>query len=175
MFGYSNFTELFNSVFKNVDTELIIKYIVPFFVGIDLIFSFLFQSTEAIYFLIILYIIDFITGVSKSIYFSIKAKDLKRVQATIPQEVKDKQLKSKKFPRFLITMLVALMLLTLLKFAGEFIIVFYPLYSIFYSVFVGQQLISIIENLHDMKLLPTEIYNKIKLKINQVKNGKHSN
>ncbi|WP_236252676.1 phage holin family protein [Echinicola sp. 20G] len=107
-----------------------------------MIFQFLFQSVGGIYFLIVLYVIDFLSGVAKAIY--------------------KKELVSKKFPRFLFTMLAALMILSILKFAGMYVIVFYPLYSIFYGVFTGQQIISIAENLTELKLLPLSLLNKLK-------------
>jgi hypothetical protein len=53
---------------------------------------------------------------------------------------------------------------------GVYSVVFYPAYSIFYSVFLGQQFISIVENLGEIKLLPYDIVTKLKEKITIRKN-----
>lgn len=175
MLGYNNFEEFITQLFKHIENEIIIKYFIPSMVIIDMVFSFLFHSTESIYFLIILYLVDFFTGVTKSIYYSTKIRNLKKNKQEIPEEYKEKQLRSKKFPRFLLTMFVALVLLSLVKFAGEYSIIFLPLYSIFYSVFVGQQLISIIENFYELKLIPTKIYKEITTKINELRKNDNYN
>lgn len=169
MFGFSNFGEFFNSIFKNVDTNFIIKIIIPLGILIDTIFSFLFQNNEAIYFLILLYLIDFFTGIIKAVYYSLEIKRLKQINKPT-DHLENKKLVSKKFPRFLMTMLAALMILSLVKFAGIHSIIFLPLYSLFYSIFLGQQLISIAENLSEVKVLPFSIVKKLKSKITDYTN-----
>ncbi|MDR7130698.1 phage-related holin [Algoriphagus sp. 4150] len=165
MYGYANGTDLVKAIFKNVDNEWVVKILFPLFTIIDLVFNFLFQSVGAIYFLIILYVVDFLTGVLKSIMFSLKIRKLNKLGLPVSKELEDKKLVSKKFPRFLLTMLSALLLLSLVKFAGIYSIIFVPLYSIFYSTFLGQQLISITENLHAMDLVPYKFIAVIKRKI----------
>ncbi|NHE57964.1 phage holin family protein [Cyclobacterium plantarum] len=152
MWGFSSFSELITATFKNIGSEFVIKYIVPIILAIDLLFKFLFISEIGVYFLMALYGIDFLTGIIKAII--------------------TKNLVSKRFPRFLFTMLSALLILSILKYAGMFVVVFYPLYSIFYGVFVGQQIISIVENLTALKLLPLEVLNKIKSKISEYGSNK---
>ncbi|ERM82378.1 hypothetical protein P872_18450 [Rhodonellum psychrophilum GCM71 = DSM 17998] len=170
LFGYNSFNDLIQSTFKNVDTNLVIKFLIPIIIFIDIIFQFLFQSTNGIYFLMSLYIIDFFTGVAKSIMYSRQVNLLVKENKQVPEEIKNKVLVSKKFPRFLMTMLFALTLLSILKFAGVYVIVFSPLYSIFYAVFLGQQIISIVENGGEMKLIPFDVVKKLKQKINILKN-----
>jgi len=169
MFGFSNFGEFFNSIFKNVDTNFIIKIIIPLGILIDTVFSFLFQNNEAIYFLILLYLIDLFTGIIKAVYYSLEIKRLKQINKST-DHLENKKLVSKKFPRFLMTMLAALMILSLVKFAGIHSIIFLPLYSLFYSIFLGQQLISIAENLSEIKVLPFSIVKKLKSKITDYTN-----
>ncbi|MEB2775223.1 phage holin family protein [Algoriphagus sp. D3-2-R+10] len=165
MYGYTSGSELIKAIFKNVDNEWVIKILFPLITVIDLIFNFLFQSVGAIYFLIVLYVIDFLTGVAKSIMYSLKIRGLKKQNLSIPKELEDKKLVSKKFPRFLLTLLAALMLLSLVKFAAIHSIIFVPLYSIFYSTFLGQNILSICENLAEMNLVPYKFVTIIKRKI----------
>lgn len=170
IFGYNNFEDFLTSLFKGVTSDIIIKYIIPFILLINLAFDFLFASIGGIWFLITLYIIDFLTGVIKATYFSIQIVKLKKANLEVPKEYESKKLVSKKFPRFLFTLLASLIILSLINFAGKFSIIFYPLFSIFYSVFLGQQLISIIENFYEMKLVPLALYKKLKKKITDVIN-----
>ncbi|WP_213946782.1 phage holin family protein [Litoribacter ruber] len=144
------------------------KYLTPIIISLNIIFDYLFINAGGIYFLMVLYCVDFILGVAKSIRFSILARRFKKeglVEAY--NEVKDKVLVSKKFPRFLLSLLSALLILTLLKFMGLNAIVFVPLYSIFYSIFIGGQFISIVENLGEMELVSTELVKKVKQKITE--------
>lgn len=169
IYGYSSFNEFLESLFKHLNAE-IVKYLIPIVLIINLFFEYFFVSAGAIYFLMILYCIDFATGISKSIMYSLEIIKLKKQDLEVPKELDNKKLVSKKFPRFLLTLFSALVLLSILKFAGIHSIVFIPLYSIFYAVFLGQQIISIVENFGEMKLIPIEIVNKLKKKINQFKN-----
>ncbi|MBC6365789.1 phage holin family protein [Algoriphagus sp. AK58] len=171
MFGFQSFGDFFNAIFKNIDTNFIIKYLVPFGIVIDAVFNFLFQNNNAIYFLITLYLIDFLTGIIKAIYISLEIKRFKNLNKPIPESFHSKKLVSKKFPRFLMTMLAALLILTLVKFAGIHSVIFLPLYSLSYSIFLGQQLISIAENLSELKLLPFNIVKKLKSKLSDFSKG----
>ncbi|WP_339755160.1 phage holin family protein [Algoriphagus aquimarinus] len=168
MYGFKNLTELSNCLFKSVDTVLIAKYLIPFFLIVDSFFTWLFVSTGGIYFLMILFVIDFLTGIAKATYYSLKIKKLKQQGLETPIEFEDRKLVSKKFPRFLITMLCSVMLLALLQFAGVYSLVFIPLYSIFYAVFVGQNLISITENLSEVGVVSAKIVSKLKQKITDI-------
>lgn len=168
MWGYLSFTEFIKTWFRNVDSLIIQKYLIPLLLIINTFFEWIFISVGGIYFLMVLYIIDFITGVGRSIYFSLKIKEYKTKSLSVPSIYVDKKLVSKKFPRFLLTLLSTIVLLALIKFAGIYSVIFYPLYSIFYSVFLGQQLISIVENLNDMGLLGKTIYNSLKRKITDI-------
>jgi hypothetical protein len=170
LFGYTSLEDFITTLFKGVQNETIIKIITPIILGIDIIFSFVFDSVGGIWFLILLYIIDFLTGVAKSINYSIKIKKLKIANKYIPHDLLNKKLVSKRFPRFLLTMFAALMLLGLISLAGKFSIIYMPLFSIFYSIFLGQQLISIIENLSELKLISTATYKKLIKKITEYKN-----
>lgn len=165
MYGYTSFQELLKAVFKNLNNEWIIKILIPLITSIDLIFRFFFQSENAIYFLIILYLVDFITGIVKSLNYTLKIKRMKKQGLEISNDLYEKRLVSKKFPRFLLTLLCSLLLLSLLKFAGIHSIVFLPLYSIFYSVFVGQNLISIVENMVELEIVPPKLLDVLKSKI----------
>ncbi|MCH7396570.1 phage holin family protein [Belliella sp. DSM 107340] len=169
IFGYSSFDEYIEAVFKHVNSEIVIKYLIPLILLINLVFNYLFVSAGGIYFLMILYCIDFLTGVAKSIKYSLEIVKLKKDGLPIPKEIEDKKLVSKKFPRFLLTLFAALILLSILKFAGIYSIVFMPLYSIFYAVFLGQQIISISENFFELKLIPIDVVSKLKTKINELK------
>ena len=170
MFGYKGFPDLLSSLFKAVDTSLVVKYLVPFFILIDSFFKWVFVSSAGIYFLMILYCIDFLTGIGKAAYFSLKIRKYKKDNIDIPKDWEEKKLVSKKFPRFLITMLCAVLLLALLQFAGLYSVVFIPLYSIFYAVFTGQQLISITENLNEVGLVSMNILSKLRQKITDITN-----
>src|SRR5690606_35877555 len=125
-----------------------------------------FQNTDAIYFLIIMYCLDFVTGAIKATVY------LREYKKTGELSIKNKILVSKKFPRFLFTMLAALLVLTLLNFMGRYSVVFSPVYPLFYGVFLGQQFISIVENLGELKLIPYEIVTRLKQRITQSKDGK---
>lgn len=165
MFGYNSFSEFITTLFRNVNSEFLLKYIVPIILGIDLLLSFVFDSVGGIWFLVLLYVIDFITGVFKSIKNSFKIRNYKKMNIEVPDFLEDKKLKSKKFPRFLMTMFAALLILGILSIAGKFSIVYAPLFSIFYAVFLGQQIISITENLYELGLVPFSIFKKITKKI----------
>lgn len=164
LFGYHDTKEYATAIFKYFDTVLIAKYMAPALLVADALFGFLFQSKEAIYFLVIMYCLDFLTGAIKATSY------LWEYKRTGDPSIKDKILVSKKFPRFLFTMLAALLVLTLLNFMGAHSIVFYPVYPVFYSVFLGQQFISIVENLGELKLIPYEMVARLKEKITQSKN-----
>jgi hypothetical protein len=71
---------------------------------LDPSFGFFFQSTDAIYFLMLLYCLDFLTGVGKAIYFSMEYR------RTGDITMRNKILVSKKFPRCCLTMLAALLI-----------------------------------------------------------------
>lgn len=164
-FGYSSVEDFLNLLFKGVNNEVILKWFIPVILGLNFLFDFLFASVGGIWFLIILYCVDFLTGFAKSIYYSRIIYNLKKQNKEVSEDLENKKLVSKKFPRFLFTLLAALLILTLIKFAGEYSIIFMPLFSIFYSVFLGQQLISIVENLSEMNLIPLNIVEKLKRKI----------
>src|SRR5690554_5295099 len=130
IFGFSGVGDFALSIFKGCNNTLIVKYIVPIVAFTDMVFTFLFESTGAIYFLILMYCLDFVTGVTKSIYYSLQYRRTQEIA------LKDKILTSKKFPRFLLTLLASLTILSLVKFMGIHSVVFIPLYSIFYPVFL---------------------------------------
>lgn len=159
LFGFSGIAEYITATFKYCNTLFVTKYLAPTILLIDTLFGVLFQSTGAIYFLMILYCLDFFTGVGKAIYYSFEYKRTK------DPAMNSKRLISKKFPRCFLTMLAALLILTLLNFMGIYSIIFYPAYSIFYSIFLGQQFISIAENLSEVKLIPLDIVAKLKERI----------
>src|SRR5688572_18662617 len=100
MFGYKTFGELFEQVFKHFSNELVYKYIIPTIVILNTLFNFLFASVNGIWFLILLYLIDFFTGISKSIMYTIKARRYSKMGLEVPKHIQDKVLVSKKFPRF---------------------------------------------------------------------------
>ena len=168
MFGYTTFGELIKAIFKHFDSALVLKYLVPIVLFINTVFSFLFQSVAVIWFLILLYCLDFITGITKSLVFTYKAKKLKKQGLPVPEHIALNVLVSKKFPRFLITMFAAMILLAILNFAAIHSLVFMPLYSIFYAVFLGQNIISIVENGEQMGLFSTKIVSLIKEKIGDI-------
>ncbi len=170
MYGYNNFNEFLSSWLKAITTNFYIKFLLPFFLFVDAFFAWVFVSTGGIYFLILLYVIDFITGIGKAVYFSIKIRKHKNQGLEVPEYFEDNKLISKKFPRFLLTMLSSVMLLGLLKFAGIHSILFIPLFSIFYAAFVGQQLISITENLSQVGIFSRELYTKLNSKITDITN-----
>jgi hypothetical protein len=62
-------------------------------------------------------------------------------------------------------MSAALLLLGILSFAAKFSVVYIAIFPIFYSIFLGQQIISITENLSEMGAIPSKFYNKLKSKI----------
>jgi hypothetical protein len=159
LFGFSDFREYLCSISKNLNT-VFIHILIPLITFIDVFFSFFFHSPGAIYFLISMYCVDFVTGICKSINYTIKYRE------TQDEKYKSKILRSKKFPRFALTMLAALSILSMLKFMGQYSLIFLPLYSIFYPIFLGQQFISIAENLGEMNLIPYDIVEKIKKRIN---------
>ena len=167
MFGYSTVKELIGAVFKHADSALFLKYVLPIVLFINTIFNFLFQSVGGIWFLIFLYSVDFITGVSKAVCYSYRAKSLIKLNLPVPEKISSNVLVSKKFPKFLLTLFVALLLLTILNFAAIHSIVFMPLYSIFYAVFIGQNIISIAENFSEMGLLKASLLTKLKAKIGE--------
>lgn len=167
MFGYQTFNELLKAIFKHYDSALFIKYILPAVLVINTVFEFLFQSVGGIWFMILLYLIDFITGVAKAVHFSLKAKKLRKEGLPVPVEIANRVLVSKKFPRFLLTLLAAMLLLALLNFAAIHSVFFIPLYSIFYGVFIAQNILSVAENLNEMGLLKLEVLVKLKAKVNE--------
>ncbi|WP_215225865.1 phage holin family protein [Echinicola shivajiensis] len=172
-FGYDSIGELITQTFKHITNEWVIKYVIPFFILVNTVFNFLFDNyTESIYFLMIVYIIDFCTGIAKAINYSILYSNLKESNPIEADKIKDKVLTSRKFPRFLFTMLAAILILSLLRFAGVYSIIFNPLFAIFYSIFLGGNIISIGENLTELKLLPLSILNKLKKKITDYTNEK---
>ncbi|MCH7411164.1 phage holin family protein [Belliella sp. DSM 111904] len=172
MFGYTTIGELIKAIFKHCDTALYLKYVMPVVLFINTVFTFLFQSVGGIWFLIFLYAVDFLTGIAKAIYYSLKASRYKNKGLPVPEEIASKVLISKKFPRFLLTLFAALLLLTILNFAAIHSIVFTPLYGIFYAVFVAQNTISIAENLSELGLLNASILKKLKRKIGEFINSK---
>lgn len=171
MFGYNSFDELIEQTFKNISNEFVYKWLIPIIVIINQVFGYVFVSVGGIWFLIFLYSVDFLTGVAKSILYTLKSKKLKRENKEVPKEIEDKVLVSKKFPRFLLTLFSAMLILGILKFAAIYSVVYMPLYSIFYAVFLGQQIISIAENLTEMKLLPLSILERLKNKISNFLNN----
>ena len=168
MYGFKSMAEVIRCLFRSIDTVFITKYLVPFFLIIDSLFKWIFVSTGGIYFLMVLYVIDFLTGCGKAVYFSLQIRKHKKLGLPIPNEWEDKKLVSKKFPRFLITMFCSILLLALLQLAGVYSLVFIPLYSIFYAVFTGQQLISIAENLSEVGVVSMGILSKLKKKITDI-------
>ncbi len=160
--------EVAKCLFRSIDTVFITKYLIPFFLIIDSLFTWIFVSTGGIYFLMALYVIDFLTGIGKAIYFSLKIRKHKKEGKPIPQAWEDQKLVSKKFPRVLITLFCSILLLALLQLAGTYSLVFVPLYSIFYAVFTGQQLISIAENLSEVGVVSMGILTKLKQKITDI-------
>ena len=168
MYGFKNMAEVIRCLFRSIDTVFITKYLMPFFLIIDSLFKWIFVSTGGIYFLMALYVIDFLTGFGKAVYFSLQIRKHKKLGLPIPNELEEKKLVSKKFPRFLITMFCSIILLALLQLAGVYSLVFIPLYSIFYAVFTGQQLISIAENLSEVGVVSMGILSKLKKKITDI-------
>lgn len=162
LFGYDNFDDFLHSMFKGVHNDFVLKWVLPIFTGIHFLFTQVFDSEEGMYFLITLYCIDFITGFGKSVKYSLKVNKLLKKGEEIPNEIYHKRLVSKRFPRFLITMSAALLLLGILSFAAKFSVVYIAIFPIFYSIFLGQQIISITENLNEMGLIPSKVYNKLK-------------
>jgi hypothetical protein len=165
MFGYASFGEFLSTLFKSVDNLWLYKYVLPFLLLINSFFEWVFISTGGIYFLMVVYIIDFFTGIIKAIHNSIQVRKLKKSEQEVPKELEADKLQSKKFPRFLMTMFAAVVMLVIMKLGASFTIVFVPLYSIFYSVFLTQQVISIAENFHAVGLLEAGILKKIKTKL----------
>tara|TARA_R110002020_G_scaffold403141_3_gene613267 strand:- start:817 stop:1332 length:516 start_codon:yes stop_codon:yes gene_type:complete len=167
MFGYSTFKELIGAIFKHADSALFLKYIMPVVLFINTVFNYLFQSVGGIWFLILLYTLDFFTGVAKAVSYSYKAKKLRKLGSPVPEDIASKVLVSKKFPRFLLTLFAAMLLLFILNFAAIHALVFMPLYSIFYAVFVSQNILSIAENLNELGLLKIEVLIRLKAKIGE--------
>lgn len=167
MFGYTTIGELIKAIFKHCDTALYLKYVMPAILFINTVFTFLFQSVGGIWFLIFLYAVDFFTGVAKAIKYSLKASRYKNKGLPVPEEIAAKELVSKKFPRFLLTLFAAMLLLVILNFAAIHSLVFIPLYSIFYAVFVAQNIISVAENLSELGLLDATILTNLKRKIGE--------
>jgi len=165
LFGYQTIEEFLHTLFKGVHSEFVLKWLLPILTGTHFVFAQVFDSTAGLYFLISLYCIDFITGFGKSVKYSIKVSKLKKIGEDVPEEIYHKRLVSKRFPRFLITMSAALLLLGILSFAAKFSVVYIAIFPIFYSIFLGQQIISITENLSEMGAIPSKFYNKLKSKI----------
>lgn len=165
--GFKNMDDFLETLFGGVQNDILIKYIIPIVIAIDLAFQFVFDSVGGIWFLIFLYTIDFLTGFLKSLIVSTKIYKLKKSGEYIPPDLLDKKLVSKKFPRFLLTMSAALLILGLISMAGKFSIVYMPLFSIFYAIFVGQQIFSIIENLYEMGLVSYATYKRLIKKISE--------
>ncbi|MBW3469089.1 phage holin family protein [Arthrospiribacter ruber] len=167
MWGFDSFLQFIKTWFRFVETTVLHKYFIPVILAINFVFEWVFVSVGGIYFLIVLYILDFLTGVGRSLYFSYKISFNTKHNLPIPKKYIEKKLVSKKFPRFLITMLSTVILLGILKLAGVYSAIFLPLFSIFYSVFLGQQIISITENLHDVGIVGGKIYERLKRKITE--------
>lgn len=168
MFGFNGFGEFMLTLFKGVDNLWLCKYIIPFFLLINTFFEWVFISTGGIYFLMIVYVIDFFTGIIKALHKSIKISRLKKEGKEVPEVLYNDRLQSRKFPRFLMTMFAAITMLILIKVGAMFTVVFVPLYSIFYAVFLTQQVISVAENFNEMGWLDAGIVTKLKRKLSEL-------
>ena len=146
MYGFSSLSDFINTLFLKYFSPKLVGILIAIIAIIRLFFQNFFHNEHAIYFLIVLYVIDFLTGIFKSI--------------------KNKTLVSKKVPRVILTLFGALLILSITFFASQFSIIFEPVGMVFYSVFLAQQILSIGENLHQVGAINIEIWIAIKEKFN---------
>jgi len=155
MYGFSSISDFINTFFFKYFSPKLIAIIFGLLAFFRFIFQNAFHNEFAIYFLIILYCIDFLTGVLKA-YIR-------------------KELVSKKIPRVVLTLFGALLILSITFFSSKFSIIFEPVGMIFYSIFLAQQILSVGENLHQMGAINIEIWMAIKDKFNIKNIGKNKN
>lgn len=112
--------------------------------------NYVWDDAKAIYFLLCLIIFDALTGISKAI--------------------KNKMFSSSRLPRILVIMVIYTALLAMSWNVSKFSPFYFWLPGMLYGGFVATLIVSIFENLHELKIVPDRIYNVISSKLDALQN-----
>ena len=144
MLGYENSHDLLSSIFglKLVAANAIVAFVAS---TTTFITDYIWDDAKSVYILLMLIAVDALTGIFKAI--------------------KANNFSSSKLPRILVIMVAYTTLLSLAWniSKGSPIYAFLP--AVLYGGFVSTLIISIFENLHQLKWIPDNIYNLVKNKL----------
>ena len=144
MLGYANFHDLISSIFglKLAAINFIAAMIAMFTTFIT---NYVWDDARAIYILLVLILVDALTGISKAI--------------------KAKTFSSAKLPRILVIMVAYTTLLGVTWNVSKVSPFYAFLPAVLYGGFVSTLIVSIFENLHQLKWIPDNIYNLVMTKL----------
>lgn len=144
MLGYANWHELTDSLLGLKQT--VFNFFIAFLaIMTTFINDYVWDNAAAIYFMLFLISVDAVTGISKSI--------------------KNKTFSSSRLPRILVIMLTYTTLLAISWNIAKFSPFYFWLPGALYGGFVATLLVSVFENLHNLKLIPDRIYNLVSRKL----------
>jgi phage-related holin len=141
MVGFESFNDLLQTIF-GLKHKALTFYVASVAATSSFITNYIWDDSSAVYFLVFLLTIDFITGVWKSI--------------------KSNKFCSSRLPRAFVTLLVYCLMLSIGWNAAKYSIMFIWLPGVIYGGLISTLLVSVIENLMELGYLPKELYNKLK-------------
>lgn len=147
MLGYANQHDLLSTVFGV--KLMVINLIASFFAIIStFITDYVYDDAKAIYILLALIAVDAVTGIMKA--------------------VKVKKFSSSKLPRILVIMVIYTTMLGLSWNISKVSPFYVFLPGILYGGFISTLIISIFENLHELKYVPDNLYNLVRGKLDLI-------
>jgi len=168
LLGYISFDD-FLTTFLGLKNTIINIWLIFLLSFTSFITSYIWDSSAAIYTLLILMLGDWVLGVT----LAVKASCLLRYQkATIPpdklQSIINRRFSSSRFPRIFVAMPLALFVLSISWNLAKSNAVYYFLPSVVYGGFSGTYFVSLIENVSEFGLISKDIIIVIKERLNPV-------
>jgi len=144
MLGYANLHELTSSLlgFKQTVFNFLIASLAIMTTFIN---NYIWDNAAAIYFMLFLISVDACTGIAKS--------------------VKNNTFSSSRLPRILVIMITYTTLLAISWNIAKFSPFYYWLPGALYGGFIATLVVSIFENLHHLKLIPSRVYDLVHSKL----------
>ena len=144
LMGYDSLTDFFNTNlgFSSLKFNSLMAIILSIS---GFITNYIYDSYQAVYFMVFLLMIDSITGIWKAIKKGIFS--------------------SRKMPRVLLTMVFYVLLLSISWNAAKYSDLFNWLPGLMYGGLISTSMVSIMENIHELGFLPNSIYTILKQRL----------
>jgi hypothetical protein len=144
MLGFISWHELFDKII-GIKQSVFNFFIAMAAITTTFINNYVWDDAKAIYFMLFLISFDAATGIYKSI--------------------KNKTFSSSRLPRILVIMVIYTTLLAISWNISKFSPFYYWLPGALYGGFIATLIVSIFENLHELKMIPDRVYTLVKTKL----------